>query len=854
MAGPTDAAVPALRMSEITKTYPGVRALSDVSFSVHPGTVHAILGENGAGKSTLVGIAAGSIVPDEGTIDLLGQVRSREDPREVRERGLAIVYQVPAIAPSLNVLDAVLLLLSDDKRPARRAALGWVVTLFERLGLDIDPLATVGSLSQREAHLVEIAAALATEPAVLVLDEPTEALGAEETEWLFARIGELLARDVAIVYITHRIPEVVAIASDLTVLRDGRVVGRGRVADFTADQIVEMIVGRSLETTFPEKGLLPPGVAVLEVVGASGSGFSEVSMSVQAGQIVGLAGVEGNGQRQFLRALAGLGPLSGSVHVAQKTVTVRTARAATQAGITFLPGDRMGEAMFGRMSVRENVIAPSIKRAMPTGFSDRRRENALTMTAIAGLAVKTPTLDTPLSALSGGSQQKVLLARSRLGSGKVLLVEDPTQGVDAGARVEIYAFLRNLAASGAAVVVLSTDAVELEGLCDRVLVFSRGRVQAELSGDDLTERSITGTAVLSSDEVTSGIVESPVRPGRRRIPLFRGEASTGALILLSLALGFATTLSSPAFISPLNIGQLLAASATLILVGLAQLMVVMTGGIDLSIGSVVALSGVLLSYFGMGGPAVFLLGVVIAIAAGALVGVINGLQVTRLNIPPVIATLVTSIAVLGFAQLLRPEPGGQATQELMTALGSAVANVPVVLMLTIVIAILLWLVIGRSQFGRGLRAAGSDPVKANRMGVRIRSMRMSAALLAGVLSSIAGLVLYTKTGIGDANSAQALTLTSVTAVVIAGASIFGGSGSALAVVAGGLLLQTLTSTLTFLSLGVSWQFWVQGVFVLLAAILPMTARLRRSRALPSPARRYRWSDSRRAARRSSSAL
>jgi ribose transport system ATP-binding protein len=824
---------PALVLAGITKAYPGVRALDDVSVTVERGRVHAVLGENGAGKSTLVGIAAGSVVPDTGTIVLAGQEYARIRPREARQQGLAIVYQIPALAPSLSVVDAVMLLLPDDKRPARRAAHDWVVEQFTRLGLEIDPQAPISSLSQREAHLIEIAAALASEPDVLVLDEPTEALGPEETRWLFAQVHDLLARGVAIVYITHRIPEVIEIGTDLTVLRDGKVVGRGKVADFDADQIVELIVGRSLETTFPDKAGPATEAPLLEVEGLAGPGFRDVSFAVRPGQVIGLAGVEGNGQRELMRGLAGRGSTAGTVRVRGAEVSLRSARSAFGAGIVFLPGDRIGEAMFPTMTIRENVVAPNLALAMPVGVVDRGREYALTREGIAGLAVKTPHLESPITSLSGGSQQKVLLARSRLGDPKVLLVEDPTQGVDAGARVEIYAFLRQLADSGVAVVVLSTDAVELEGLCDRVLVFSRGSVRANLDGDDVTERSITGAAVLSADDHdVPTVVAVPRR--KRRFFAVRGELQAVAVLALTVLLAVYTASRDSAFLSSLSVGALLAGAATLVLVGLAQLLVVMTGGIDLSVGSTVGLTGVVVSFYAASGSGTFLGGVVLALAAGLAVGVANGLLVTRLAIPPVIATLVSSIAILGVAQVLRKSPGGSASMDLMTQLGTTVAGVPMVLIVALVITGLLWWVIQRTGLGRGLRAAGSDAVKANRMGVDVRRMRFLAMVASGVLCALAGITVYSRTGIGDANSGQSLTLISVTAIVIAGASIFGGSGSAVAVASAGLLLQTITSALTFLSFNLSWQYWLQGIFVLLAAVLPVAAsRLRVRRAAPA---------------------
>lgn len=809
-----------LTLAGISKEYPGVRALDDVSISLAPGRVHAILGENGAGKSTLVGIAAGSVVPDTGTIGLAGRTHEQLRPAAARAQGLAIVYQTPALAPSLSVVDAVLTLLPDDKVPARREAAGWLAGHFAALGLAIDPNAVVGDLSQRDAHLVEIAAALASDPRVLVLDEPTEALGPEETAWLFERIAELVGRGVAIAYITHRIPEVVAIASDLTVLRDGRVVGRGAVADFTADEIVALIIGRSLETTFPAKAPAGDAEVLLAVAGLSGPGFDDASFEVRRGQIVGLAGVEGNGQRQLLRALAGGSSSSGSVTIAGRRISLRSHRAAARAGVVFLPGDRLGEAMFGNLSVRENVVAPALEDAMPHGLTRRATEYDLTREAIREFAVKTATLETPVSSLSGGSQQKVLLARARLGDPRVLLVEDPTQGVDAGARVEIYAFLREMAAAGVAVVVLSTDAVELEGLCDRVLVLSRGRLAADLSGDEITERAITGVAVLAVGH-HAGDELSAKPSAQRRSGRLRAHLQTLVLLGLVVAMAGYTASRSSSFLDPLNVSQLLAAATVLVFVGLAQLVVVVTGGIDLSVGSVVALSGVVLSFFAGGSAGSFAVGVLLAILVGAAVGGLNGLLVTKLQIPAVIATLVSSVAVLGMAQVLRPEPDGTASGSIMTALGTTVATVPVLLMVAIGFAGLIAFGLARTPPGRAVRAAGSDAVKANRMGVDVPLARILAMVLAGAFSACAGLALYAQTGIGDANTGQSLTLASVTVIVLAGVNIFGGSGSAIGVAAAALLLQVITNSLTFLSLSLAWQYWLQGAFVIVAAVIPM---------------------------------
>jgi ribose transport system ATP-binding protein len=819
----------ALELTGIVKLYPGVRALDGVDLAVGPGRVHAVLGENGAGKSTLVGVAVGAVTPDEGRITILGREYPAITPALAREQGLALVYQTPALAGSLTVAESMLVLLPEQVRPKVGEAAAWTDAHLRRLGLDINADLLVSDLTVREAHLVEIAAALATDPRVLVLDEPTEALGPDETTWLFDRIRALVAAGTAVVYITHRIPEIRQIAQTMTVMRDGRVVGGGAVADHTDEQIVEMIVGRSLDTTFPDKPDLTGAPVVLTVDGLSGAGFADIDARVSAGEIVGFAGVEGNGQRQVLRALAGLVRSHGRVTVAARTVSLSSPAAAARRGIAFLSGQRLAEAVFGDLSVRENVGALSLpKVSLLHTLLVAGKERALVSPAVAALRVSAASLETPVGTLSGGNQQKVLLARASLGNPTVLLVEDPTQGVDAGARLEIYRVLRELAGQGTAVIVLSTDAVELEGLCDRVLVFSRGRIQAELAAATLSERGITGAAVLATERT----VAAPATVGRRaRRRLLGGEIHAALMLVLILLVAGATTAYSPTFLGPLNIGQLLLATASLAVVSLGQLLVVMTGGIDLSVGSVVALSVVTVSFFGAGPPALFAVGVLAAIAAGALVGLTNGVLVTRVNLPPVVATLITSIGVLGVAQLLRPLPGGQAGDTLLAALGTTVAGVPMVFVVVVLVGVAGHLLVRRARVGRALRATGSDPLSASRMGVATVRARLLSYVVAGALAAGGGIALYAQTGIGDSSVGQTLTLASVTAVVLGGASIFGGTGSALATLCTALLLQTMTSSLSFLSVSLAWQYWIQGILVVAAALVPLLRGRRARRAV-----------------------
>lgn len=401
------AANAALALSGIVKQYPGVRALDGVDLTVRPGEIHAVLGENGAGKSTLVGVAAGSVTPDEGRISLLGTSYPAMTPTVAREHGLALVYQTPALAPTLTISESMLVLLNESVRPSVAGAAEWSRKHFEKLGLRIDSRLRVADLTPREAHLVEIAAALANEPRVLVLDEPTEALGPDETEWLFGKVRSLVAAGGAVVYITHRMPEIREIADSMTVLRDGRVVGGGKVADFSDEQIIELIIGRSLETTFPGKPDLTGAETVFRFEKLTGTGFQDVDGSVRAGEIVGFAGVEGNGQRDVLRALAGLTRSQGAVYVAGKAVRLSGPSAAARHGIVFLSGDRLREAVFGDLGVRENIDAlrlPDVSLARSVLVP--RRERELVAPAAAALRIKAASLDTPVNTLSVATSRR----------------------------------------------------------------------------------------------------------------------------------------------------------------------------------------------------------------------------------------------------------------------------------------------------------------------------------------------------------------------------------------------------------------------------------------------------------------
>jgi ribose transport system ATP-binding protein len=463
-----------LRLADVWKSFDGVDALKGVTFEAQAGEIHALLGENGAGKSTLMAIAAGSLAPDRGQMEFKGEPVAAATPLAVRQLGISIAYQHPALVPDLTVAENIAMWLPEQVRAAGKDTAGWARSQLARVGCKADLGQRVSSLSVVQRQLLEVAKALAADPAVLILDEPTASLGAGDTAVLFEELRRMAGAGVAVVYITHRLAEVRELCQRVTVLRDGAVRGSFPVGDVTDAQLLELIIGRAVTTEFPAKpAVTPDRPPVLVVEHFANRAFHDVALTASAGEIVGLAGIVGNGQSEFLRALAGLGHATGRAELRGTPLRAGRPDAALDAGVVYLSPDRLNEGLFGTLSVRENALVSALGQFARWGVMNRRAEARAVEAERDSLSIKAPSIDANVLSLSGGNQQKVLLARALLNKrATLLLAEEPTQGVDVGARTEIYRILRQVAGAGAGVVIVSSDIRELEGLCDRVVVFS----------------------------------------------------------------------------------------------------------------------------------------------------------------------------------------------------------------------------------------------------------------------------------------------------------------------------------------------------------------------------------------------
>ena len=599
-----DTMKPTLRLTNVSKRFGGVAALDNVSFEVLPGEIHALLGENGAGKSTLMAISAGSLQADEGLIEVLGQVVENLNPRMTHRMGISIVYQHPALAPDLTVFENLAMALPDHIRRYDSTTKEFVAQQLLDVGFHASIFERVFDLTVVERQLLEIAKALMAQPKILILDEPTAALGARETDMLFDRVRSLAAQGVSIVYITHRLVEVRAICDTVSILRDGEGKGSFKVSDISDAEILQRIVGSNVTQEFPPKHEGDTGSKVLEVQGLSGRNFKNIHFDALAGEIVGIGGIVGNGQSQLLRALAGVERSSGQVSLSGEVHKLRNSSAALQSGIVYLSPDRLNEGLFTSMSIRENSAISAIKMFSRAGVVRSRPEASAVKAEGAQLALKTKSIESNVLSLSGGNQQKVLFARALLNPHmKVLLADEPTQGVDVGARAEIYKILRRIADSGAAVIVVSSDVRELNGLCDRVVVMSSGNKVYEFATEEITQEGITRailTATKNDEEAAAVEVEDTHSRGAGAMArrFIRGDFGASLVLALLVALiGTYTYLHSPRFLGHFNLNGLFLLIAELGFIAVGQSFVIMTGGIDLSVGPLAGLTAVIGSVF-----------------------------------------------------------------------------------------------------------------------------------------------------------------------------------------------------------------------------------------------------------------
>jgi rhamnose transport system ATP-binding protein len=489
-----------LRAAEIEKSYAGVHALKRASFELQAGEVHALIGENGAGKSTLIKIITGAVTPDAGEIQLNGKTITQNSPRVSKQLGIAAIYQQPALFPELSIAENIAIGLEDSSILSRidwRKRKQRASDLLARIGARIDPDAEAGDLTMPQQQLVEIARALGAEAKVLIMDEPTASLSEDDTRNLFTVIRQLRAEGVGIIYISHRLEELTLIADRVTVLRDGRTIDTRPMSEVNRQQLIQLMVGRELSAVFPKKSV-QLGEVVLELrqLGCSASGIHEVNLSVRAGEIVGLAGLVGGGRTELARTIFGLTPADhGEILLRGTPATITSAGQAIKCGIAYVPEGRRRHGVILDLPISANITLASLDRFSHLTSMDFRGEKEAAADYARRLGIKTPAIYAPVTTLSGGNQQKVALSRWLLTKPSVLILDEPTQGIDVGAKAEVHALMSELAAQGVAILMISSELPEILGMSDRIAVMHGGTIVSTLDRAEASQEKILALAL-----------------------------------------------------------------------------------------------------------------------------------------------------------------------------------------------------------------------------------------------------------------------------------------------------------------------------------------------------------------------
>lgn len=476
-----------LSLKHITKRYPGVTALDDVSIDFKRGEVHALLGENGAGKSTLIKAIAGAVIPDEGEIVIDGQSFTKLDPLTAKNKGVEVIYQEFNLMGSLSAAENIGIgnqkgTLVNMKKMREDAK-----AVFDRMGVNVDPDAIVEKLPTAQQQLVEIAKAISTNAKILIMDEPSAPLSVAEVEKMFAIVRALKESGVTIIYISHRLDELFEISDRVTVMRDGKYIQTLETAKTDRQELINLMVGRELSETYPVKEA-EIGDVILSVDKLCGNGDKDISFELRAGEILGIAGLVGAGRTELARLLAGADPVeSGEIYVKGEKAQIRTPSDAIVYGIGLIPEDRKQQGVFLEKPVRWNVSIANLRNLMKGIIVDQKRERAQTEEFVDAFKIKTPSLDQMVKNLSGGNQQKVALAKTLATQSDVIIFDEPTRGIDVGAKQEIYQLMCQLAKQGKAIMMITSDMPELLGMSDRILVIANGRIAGELKKDEFSQ-------------------------------------------------------------------------------------------------------------------------------------------------------------------------------------------------------------------------------------------------------------------------------------------------------------------------------------------------------------------------------
>jgi ABC-type sugar transport system ATPase subunit/ribose/xylose/arabinose/galactoside ABC-type transport system permease subunit len=808
-----------LELVRISKSFPGVVALQDVDLVLQAGRIHALVGENGAGKSTLINILSGLLLPDAGEIRLAGAAMHFRDPHSARRQGIVTVHQEVDLFPDQNISENVGLL---QGLPVSRA--GWINWRRQRrrteaalaaLGEDLSPALPAGSLTPAQRQLVEIAAAVSQSARVLILDEPTSSLSGEEAKVLFGHLRRFRAQGTAILYVSHRLEEIFALADDVTVLRDGQVVASGLLAETSPAQIISRMVGREMATAAPrsEKEAGPVRLGCRGLTAADGS-FADVTLEVHAGEVLGLYGLIGAGRSEWAQALFGLRRLSGGeIQLDGKPVTPRSPGQMAGHGLAYVPEDRLRQGLCRNLTVRANAVLASLRRLAPRLWLTTYPEVRQTRSLVEQLGIRLHSIEQPVGTLSGGNQQKVVLGRWLSREPHVLILDEPTRGVDVGAKAEIHGLVGRLAGEGRAVVLISSDLPEVLAESDRVGVFRGGRLVTVLDPRSASAEDVAAAAIPVANEEKQPISSTFPAGARFALPALREGGLLAVLVVLFALLQWQTG----DFLAPEGLRDLATNAALLGFCAVGATLVILAGGLDISLGALMALSaGIAGQAWERGWPWPMVLA--LALGIGAAGGLLNASLSLIGRVHPIVVTLGMMSVYRGLT-LWWLNQDVQIAGEARNWIFAEAAGVPVIAWLGLGLLVLTWLVLYGTLPGRQLYALGSNPAAAHRVSISRVRVWLAAFTAQGMLVGLAGLLALARSGSLQPTSYEDETLRAIAAAVVGGVAITGGRGSVWGVALGCVFLVSLAPACTLLHVSTHWQRTLVGTVMVTAVLL-----------------------------------
>ncbi|MFN3421881.1 MAG: ATP-binding cassette domain-containing protein, partial [Armatimonadota bacterium] len=788
------------------------------------GEIHALIGENGAGKSTLIKIAGGVFPADEGSILIDGSKVCFSSPRDAQLHGIIVIHQNPILCQHLSVAENILL----GHLPTRCGVVQWkkafqmASELIAKLGVTLPLDAPVRNLSASQQQLVALARALSLQAKWLILDEPTASLSHSEVERLFSILRQLKNQGVGILFVSHRLEEVLEISDRITVLRDGEKVATIPTAYATRERLIEFMVGKApspaTQKSAPSKSTksekAPP---LLQLRDVSVEGFAKnVNLTVSEGEIVGLFGLVGAGRSELAQAVVGLKRIrNGQVLWKGKQVRFTSPQDALNAGIAYLPEDRLQQSLLQSRSIRENIGLPNLAQFSRWGIVDERVERDVAQRQTETLKVKMATVEQPARELSGGNQQKVALAKWLLTDPELLILDEPTHGIDVATKAEIHRLILEWKQKGKTILLISSELEELQQLCDRIVVMRQGEVVGEFD-PHAPQTQILEAAFMKFDRKEGELAE---KQPRWLAKLERMSSRELSLLLFIGLIAVVVGLKNPAFVTAEHWLTLVQESAPMLIGAVAIAMVILSGNLDLSVGSVLGACAMAAGHAAKAGfPLPFV--ILIALGLGAAIGAVNGFLVTRLLIPSIIVTLGMMGIVRGTMIVLTKGYWVIGLPENFRWIGTGkILSIPVPIWIAAANLLLGWFLLSRTGWGRDLYAIGNNPEAARFAGIPVRKRLFSVFVVCGALVGLAALVYAARFPVVQSETGKGFELDVITAAVFGGINIFGGAGSVIGAALGAFAVTVLHSALTFMQLAGEWDKFALGGLILLSIVM-----------------------------------